>query len=50
MFANNIYNFASFVVENSIGKLNTSDEIISSALVTFEGEIVHAGALEAMNS
>ena len=50
MFANNIYNFASFVVENSRGKLNTSDEIISSALVTFEGEIVHAGALEAMNS
>lgn len=50
MFANNIYNFASFVADNSKGKLNTSDEIISSALVTFEGEIVHAGALEAMNN
>ena len=50
MFANNIYNFASFVADNSKGKLNTSDEIISSALVTFEGEIVHAGALEAMNT
>lgn len=50
MFANNIYNFASFVADSSKGKLNTSDEIISSALVTFEGEIVHAGALEAMNA
>ncbi|MFH1965335.1 MAG: NAD(P) transhydrogenase subunit alpha [Acidobacteriota bacterium] len=50
MFANNIYNFASFVAESSRGKLNTSDEIISSALVTFEGKIVHAGALEAMNT
>jgi proton-translocating NAD(P)+ transhydrogenase subunit alpha len=50
MFAHNIYNFASFVAESSKGKLNIEDEIINSALVTFEGEVVHTGALEAMNS
>lgn len=50
MFASNIYNFASFVAENSRGRLNTDDKIISSSLVTYKGEVVHAGALEAMNS
>ncbi len=50
MFASNIFNFASFVAENSRVRLNTDDEIISSSLVTYKGEVVHAGALEAMNS
>lgn len=50
MFADNIYNFAAFVVAHSKGKLDDSDQVISSALVTYQGRVVHAGALEAMGS
>ena len=49
MFAHNIYNFMAFLVDNGKVKLDRKDEIIASALVTIDGQIVHAGALEAMN-
>ena len=58
MFSNNIYNFLSNLVQesrvkdanNQDGKIviDTEDEIIASSLVTYQGEVVHAGALEAM--
>jgi len=49
MFARNIYNFLAHLVKDSSLALDTTDEIISSALVTRDGKIVHKGALEAMN-
>jgi len=48
MFANNIYHYLTNLVEDGIIKLDTTDEIIASSLVTRNGELVHQGALEAM--
>ena len=48
MFAKNIYNFLGNMVQEGTVVINTEDEIIKSSLVTHKGEIVHAGALEAM--
>jgi NAD(P) transhydrogenase subunit alpha len=49
MFAHNIYNYLASFVEGGEVKLNREDEIIASSLVTVDGKLVHAGALEAMN-
>ena len=49
MFANNIYNLVTYLVKDGKVTLDMDDEIITSALVTRDGEIVHAGTLEAMN-
>ncbi len=49
MFAHNIYNYLASFVEGGEVKLNREDEIIASSLVTIDGKLVHAGALEAMN-
>ncbi|HHW31227.1 MAG TPA: NAD(P) transhydrogenase subunit alpha [Clostridiaceae bacterium] len=49
MFANNIYNFLTYVVSDGRININKNDEIISSTLVTYENKIVHAGALESIN-
>jgi len=49
MFAKNIYNFLAHIVKNSSLVLDTADEIVTSALVTRDGKVVHKGALEAMN-
>lgn len=48
MFANNVYNYVAHLVEDGRIKLDATDEIISSSLVTRDGRIVHQGALEAM--
>jgi len=48
MFANNMYNFVSYVVKDGKIRLDMDDELIASCLVTRDAEIVHAGALEAM--
>jgi len=50
MFANNIYNYAANLVKDGKIDVNLEDEIIKSSLVTYGGKIVHAGALEAMNT
>lgn len=49
MFANNIYNYILNLVSDGKIVLNMDDEIIATSLVTNNGQIVHAGALEAMN-
>ncbi len=50
MFAQNIYNLLKYLAKDNKIELDTKDEIVSSILVTnFEGQIVHQGALEAMN-
>jgi len=48
MFSKNILNFVSILVKDGKIQLDLSDEIIRSALVTYEGKVVHEGALEAM--
>jgi len=49
MFANNIYNYLANLVEDGRINVNLDDEIIAASVVTHNGEIVHNGALEAMN-
>lgn len=50
MFARNIYNLLKYLVKDDQIKLDMDDEIVSSILVCHDGELVHEGALEAMNS
>jgi len=48
MFANNILNFINYIVKDGRVVIDRNDEIIASSIVTIGGELVHAGALEAM--
>lgn len=48
MFSKNMYNLLDYLVKDGQIKLDMTDEIISSILVTRDGEILHEGALEAM--
>lgn len=48
MFANNIYNLLKYLVKDNKIALDRNDEIVSGILTTFDGEVVHAGAREAM--
>ena len=49
MFAHNVYNFVKNITKEGEIVLDRSDEIVSSSLVTYQNEIVHAGTREAMN-
>jgi NAD(P) transhydrogenase subunit alpha len=48
MFAFNIYNLLKFLSKDAKVVLDLNDEIVSSILVTLNGEIVHKGARAAM--
>lgn len=48
MIASNIYNLVRYLSQNASIKLDMSDEIVSGILTTFDGSVVHKGALEAM--
>ncbi len=48
MFAKNILNFVSILVKDGAIAIDMNDEIVKSAIVTFEGKILHEGTLEAM--
>ena len=48
MFANNIYHLVNYLTKDGKIELDRNDEIVSSILTTIGGEIVHAGAKEAM--
>ena len=48
MFANNMYEFLACLIRDGKVDVNMEDEIIASSLVTKDGNVVHAGALEAM--
>ena len=50
MFAQNVFNYAANLVKDGKIDVDMSDEIIASSLVTRDGVLVHAGALEAMNA
>ncbi len=49
MFANNVYNLVSYLMKDGKIILDRNDEIVQSILVSIDGEVVHSGALEAMN-
>ncbi len=49
MFANNVYNLVKYLTKDGKIELNMSDEIVKSILVSIDGNVVHAGALEAMS-
>ncbi len=48
MFSHNIFNFVSHLFREGSIDLSTGDEIITSSLVTRDGQILHEGAREAM--
>ncbi len=49
MFSNNVYNLVTYLTKDGKIHLDRSDEIVKSTLVSIDGEVVHTGALEAMN-
>ena len=48
MFANNVYNLVKYLVKDGKVNLDRTDEVINQSLVCIDGELVHAGAREAM--
>lgn len=48
MFANNLYNLVKYLVKDGKVELDRDDEVIAKSLVCINGELVHAGAREAM--
>lgn len=48
MFAHNIYNYVTAFIKDGKFVIDTNDEIIASSLVTKDGKLYHAGAIEAM--
>lgn len=48
MFANNVYYLVKYLTKDTEIELDMNDEIVRSILVTYDGEIVHAGTKEAM--
>ncbi len=48
LFAHNLLHFLTYLVEDGAVRADRQDEIIGPTLVTLDGQVVHAGALEAM--
>lgn len=48
MFSNNMYNLVKYLVKDGKIELDRSDEVVAKSLVCINGELVHAGAREAM--
>ncbi len=48
MLARNIYNYIAYFIKEGRIELDLDDEIIASSIVAREGELLHAGAREAM--
>lgn len=48
MFAHNMYNLVKYLVKDNRISLDMEDEIVRSILVTYDNEVVHEGAKEAM--
>lgn len=49
LFAHNLLHFLTYLVEDGKIRADRADEIIGPTLVTLGGDVVHAGALEAMD-
>ncbi len=50
MFAQSLYNFFAYIIQDKEIKTDRSDEIIESTLVTHKGSIIHRGTLLAMDA
>ncbi len=50
MFAQNMYNLVKYLVKDGAVHLDMNDEICAKILVTRDGQVVHAGTLEAMGA
>jgi len=48
MLSKNIFNYVSYFIKEGKIELDLGDEIIASSIVTRDGELLHAGAREAM--
>ena len=48
MFSKNIHNFVANLIEDGTVQLDKDDEIVAESIVTRDGQVVHAGAREAM--
>lgn len=48
MFSNNVYNLVKYLAPEGKVTLDRNDEIVKGILTTIDGEVVHAGAREAM--
>jgi len=48
MFSNNLYNLVNYLVKDGKVNLDRTDEVIAKSLVCIDGQLVHAGAREAM--
>jgi H+-translocating NAD(P) transhydrogenase subunit alpha len=48
LYANNLYYYLENLFKNGPGELDLEDEIVKASLVTYQGRIVHEGALKAM--
>ena len=48
MFANNVYNLVHYLCKDGAMTLDRNDEIVASIITTTGGEVVHAGARDAM--
>lgn len=48
LYANNLYYFVENLFKNGVHEFDMKDEIIQGALVTHRGELLHKGALKAM--
>ena len=49
MFSHNIYNLVKYLAKDGSISLDMNDDIVKGILTTINGEIVHKGAIEAMN-
>lgn len=49
MFSHNIFNLVKYLAKDGNISLDMNDDIVKGILTTINGEIVHKGALEAMN-
>jgi NAD(P) transhydrogenase subunit alpha len=47
LYANNMFNYIENLFKGSLGKIDFSDKVVSSSLVTRGGKIVHKGTLKA---
>ena len=48
MFSNNLYHLVSYLVKDGKVVLDRQDDIVAGILTTIDGEVVHRGALDAM--
>lgn len=48
LYANNILNYVTNLYKDGPGQIDWNDEIVRESLVTYQGQVVHAGARKAM--